>query len=510
MQVTKSGIYRFRVRIPKDAIGFFKQTEFNRSLRTKSVHTAQIKALLLYNRFQEILEAIRGHMLSDEQIQELVDYYIYIAMKVEDDLHIARKVPYEQKDADIFLHKEIVQRSDEKLFEADLDEVAEAATMLLEILDIELDTSNQQHQRFMLELLKAEGTINRLILDRKHGNWKDISKPLSPGTLENPSSSGFTMKDAVDLYIKSLDRNKKDEIKARKNFLYPIFLTLIGNDTDIDSVDIEQLLDIREILVLFPRRNIHKYSKMTIENIITLVKSENTEIPVEDIITTRTLNKYIAWFTAVFVFANDHGKISRNPAKNLKLKIDTAEDEEREPFSSKELIQISELLPDDLRKMVINILYFTGMRLSEVFKAKLIEVDGVYLFDLTAKKDDEGNPIKLKTKNAYRVIPLHQKLIDIGILDIFDEIQNKYSSSYISSWFNAKLLRPNITREKTKVLYSLRHNFASGLKNQRMQESIVSELMGHEQSSMSFKRYASDYDILILKEAIDSLNFEIL
>ncbi len=80
----------------------------------------------------------------------------------------------------------------------------------------------------------------------------------------------------------------------------------------------------------------------------------------------------------------------------------------------------------------------------------------------------------------------------------------------MSSWFNSKLLRPNVTREKTKVLYSLRHNFATGLKNKQTQESVVAELMGHEQATLTYKRYASDYDIAILKEAIDTLDFEIL
>ncbi len=209
MQVTKSGIYRFRVRIPKDAMRFFGQKELNRSLRTKSHHSAQIKALLLYNRFQEILETIRGHMLSNEQIQELVDYYIYISMKVEDDIHIARKVPYDMKDFDIYLHKEQLNRSDKKLFEADLDDVAEAAEMLLEVLDIKLDMNDTQHKRFMLKLLQAETTINKLTLDRKMGNWADIPKPDRPGATRVSSLSSFTMQEAVDLYIKSLDPKKR-------------------------------------------------------------------------------------------------------------------------------------------------------------------------------------------------------------------------------------------------------------------------------------------------------------
>ncbi len=122
---------------------------------------------------------------------------------------------------------------------------------------------------------------------------------------------------------------------------------------------------------------------MPIDEIIALVKGDD-DIAVEDIITTRSLNKFISWFTAVFVYAENYGKIPRNPAKNLKLKIDTAEDEEREPFSPVELNQISELLPDDLRRTIINILYFTGMRLSEVFKAKLIQIEGIYILAMFA------------------------------------------------------------------------------------------------------------------------------
>lgn len=509
MQMTKSGIYHFRVRVPKDATKFFQRTELGRSLKTKSFHSAQVKALLLYNRFQEILEAIRGHMLTDEQIQDLVDEYIYIAMKVEDDIHIARKVQYKDKDFDVFLHEQQLQLSEEKLFEADIESVQEAAEMLLETLGLTLDVGDAQHKRFMLKLLKAETDINILTLNRKHGDWVDVPKPNKIDISTPSTTNNFTMKQAVTLYLKSLDKNLKAEYKAKSAFLVDVFLELIGCDVDASSIDIEVLLDVRELLSLFPRRNKEPYSKMKTDVVLALVKSIE-DIPMDDVIATRTLNKYIAWFTAVFLFANDHGKIYRNPAKNLKLKIDLAEDEEREPFTMEELRQISNLLPDDDRKIIVNILYFTGMRLSEVFKTKLIQVDGVYLFDLTAKKDDDGKPIKLKTKNAYRIIPLHQNLLEINVPGFFSGIQEKYSSSYISSWFNAKLLRPNVTREKTKVLYSLRHNFATGLKNQKTQESVVAELMGHEQATLSYKRYAGDYDIAILKEAIDTLDFEIL
>jgi integrase len=79
----------------------------------------------------------------------------------------------------------------------------------------------------------------------------------------------------------------------------------------------------------------------------------------------------------------------------------------------------------------------------------------------------------------------------------------------MSSWFNSQV-RDHVTKEKTKVLYSLRHNFATGLKNKQILESVVAELMGHEQSTLSYKRYASDYDISILKEAVDKLDFDLL
>jgi hypothetical protein len=205
-------------------------------------------------------------MLTDEQIQELVDYYVYIAMKVEDDIHIARQVPYSMKEFDVYLHEEQVKRSEEKLFEADLDEVAEAAEMLLGILDIELDRSDAQHRRFMLKLLQSETDINKLVLERKHGNWVDVPKPTIAEEKVNTPTSSFTMQDAVDLYIKGLDPKKVEEKKARSSFLNEVFLELIGHDTDAATVAIEHLLNIREMLTRFPRRNIQKYSEMPIED----------------------------------------------------------------------------------------------------------------------------------------------------------------------------------------------------------------------------------------------------
>ncbi len=74
LSINKNQYYAIRFRISKKLIPYFGKYTINKSLNTKDIKQAKIKADIIYSKYKEILQVSK--MLSDEQIQKLVDDYI--------------------------------------------------------------------------------------------------------------------------------------------------------------------------------------------------------------------------------------------------------------------------------------------------------------------------------------------------------------------------------------------------------------------------------------------------
>ena len=90
--------------------------------------------------------------------------------------------------------------------------------------------------------------------------------------------------------------------------------------------------------------------------------------------------------------------------------------------------------------------------------------------------------------------------VDIGLLEA------KPNKEYVEKAVN-RVIREHITADSRKVLYSLRHSFATELKARGVEPLMITELMGHSRGNMTFSRYAGNYPVKTLKEAIETLDF---
>lgn len=264
-------------------------------------------------------------------------------------------------------------------------------------------------------------------------------------------------------------------------------MELVSPDEDVTKTTLEDIIDIRDIIKTFPKRNIQKYRVMSIDELI------DAEIDEADIISSRTLAKYMKWIKSCYTYYHNTGLIQTNPLQLIATTSGTNALDERLPLEHKEIEHLLTLTKDDkVTNNLIKVFYTSGMRLSELYKCSLKEVDGIKVYDLTDRS------ISLKTKHSHRLIPIHRS-VDVSLLkelptqDGFSKRINDLIRSYISD-------------DKRKVLYSLRHSFATDLKNKRIDPNIISELMGHSHQTMTLKRYASAYNVHILKEAVESLD----
>jgi integrase len=143
----------------------------------------------------------------------------------------------------------------------------------------------------------------------------------------------------------------------------------------------------------------------------------------------------------------------------------------------------------------------------------------VWVLDINDKEEK-----KTKSKAGKRLIPLHPVLInELGFVDyvqgllekgekrLFPELslrRDGYGQT-ASKWFQRYRARCGVV-EEGKVFHSFRHTFDDTLKQNLVNDSIISELMGHSEGSLAMRRYADPFrPEVILKEAIMKLDFGI-
>ncbi len=285
------------------------------------------------------------------------------------------------------------------------------------------------------------------------------------------------------------------------NFLSNVYLPLADHKSPINSIDFNKLLSIKKQLEILPRRNIQIYRTMSLSKLLKLNVPDNMRV------TVGTLQAYFGHIKRFYNYCKAQRYIEVNPADFITIETEVSSDTEREPFSKNEVSSLLKLIDkeDEFRRDIYYCFVYTGLRCSELWKAKLKydETTSLWFFDLTDKN------IKLKTLSSHRVIPLHKALVDIGIPQRFKQCLQKCSQDNIQKTFNNSI-KIQVTNSTKKVMYSLRHTIATELKYAEVNPLVISELLGHsvqKEYGMTMSRYGSKYPLKVLKDAIDKLEF---
>jgi integrase len=174
---------------------------------------------------------------------------------------------------------------------------------------------------------------------------------------------------------------------------------------------------------------------------------------------------------------------------------------------------------------------YSGARLNEICQlhtGDIVQVEGVWCFRIEGDEDEEGNETK-RTKNtaSVRTVPLHPTLIDLGIIEYHQRMVKtgeprlwmnlkKGARGYdknFSNWFrgttNSKgFLRVFVTEDKQKNFHSFRHTFINALKQLEVQETVITELVGHEHTTSTTMRvYAKPYTPATLLEKLKMVQY---
>ena len=141
---------------------------------------------------------------------------------------------------------------------------------------------------------------------------------------------------------------------------------------------------------------------------------------------------------------------------------------------------------------------------------------GVWIFDINSREEKT-----LKNISSERLIPIHPKLIEAGLLihvdtmrakgatRLFPELRNRREGygQTASKWFVRFKKRCGIQADKT--FHSFRHTFINYLKQHQVSTDLIKELAGHAVEGETMGRYGKRYTPeILLREAIVKIDYD--
>jgi len=465
----RSGILHFRIAIPPNLRQHFKTREIYRSLRTANVREAAQAALTLSQAVKRAFHQLRSRTMSDQ-----------------------KKTPQEPLDG----------------FEMGLMWESHIPGLgVAKVQSEEADTPEQIAAAVSSTLNTAAALANAAAgAGGQAGAGTPASKKHSP------------------LFSELIEDYKRDRLAAKRwtpktqdeNLaIYKLCMDIIG-DLPISEIGEEQALTYFETLQKLPA-NMNKmpaYRGKSIREIIALNPPP---------MATRSINKSLERISSLFKFATLKPKydLRYNPFSGRSL--DESDAQQREPFTDDELIRLFGAVEHTQREYKTPYSYWlpimgllTGARLNELCQLHLSDfelVDGIHCMSI--RDEEEGQ--RVKNKSARRLVPIHDKLVEVGLIRYVERLRTQGHERLFpmlqltedgygkmpSRWFGRFKERCGIMQKHTKVFHSFRHTFISSLLNDDVPETAIAPIVGHEGKLVTSKVYWNVKDAVKRKPTIE-------
>lgn len=339
--------------------------------------------------------------------------------------------------------------------------------------------------------------------------------------------AGMTIAEVAAAYSKERQRGdawaaktiieKADHIKLLEEIL--------GSSVDVRGLTAMEAKRVKDTLLAYPRNRSKNPATRgrPLAEVVGLPNVETIQVP--------TINKYLQTYSELFEWAKQNHHVTENLFSGLTVKQSKRnKDDDRDAYTDEQIRLILRAVLDNERGLVTKpyqkwatlIGIYTGSRLGEIAQLHLKDIreqDGVWVFDM----NEEGDRKSLKTSAARRLVPVHQKLIDAGLLDYVQAMKDRKATKLFpdftydpkngwgrqqSRWFNDRLLVELGLKTKTRVFHSLRHTVNTRLLQAGVSPALVKSIIGHEQEGMTHRQYFKDgYTLKQLNDAMQTLDF---
>ncbi|MFT9408245.1 tyrosine-type recombinase/integrase [Acetobacter fabarum] len=326
-----------------------------------------------------------------------------------------------------------------------------------------------------------------------------LSGALKRFVLDNPHASANTKKAtqrAVDLFLQAF------------------------GDAPVSIIGGEKAGAFRDLLFSLPASLGKRKSSLTLEEEAQRAREEGLST-----LSGKSVKNHMMRLSALWNQLNQRELVTRNPWTGWNF--ENGQKTIRRSWTARELALLasaswhSTSVPEQTFRLATLIAAYSGMRLGEICtlrKEDLQTVDGIPCFLIQPHAETSWSP---KTDAGTRIVPIHSKLIEAGILTLKDTTDGPY---LISSLETSKqgvrgaalgrafsLLKTRIGLPAEITFHSFRHTVSTQLRNAdaNIREVWIDRLLGHEAThkSQGTTTYLTGISTANLQQAVEAISY---
>lgn len=549
--VKRGDVYYFRTAVPKHLTGRFGRAEISVSLRTTSRPMARIRCHRISSAIEFLFDRLSTMPeLTIEEINQRVRSYFQRCLNAgEEQVNEFVADPAVDVETEIMGIQPMIEklRADMQLGKFAPSIVSDAKELVNPLIanghsvDLELVQYAQRAiARAQIEQLrvlgaKLAGDYHVAPNDPLFAGMMTNGLPPLPGEEHSQETGPLTFDRTAERYLGQKKAAWAPKTLQAVEYALQLASELFGPNRPITAYGTEDKKRLRDVLASLPPnyRKLAAFEGMSANEVAAanLVGAR---------LSPRSQQKTLEFVASFFQWALNEGYIEKIPGPGIKpiAAAKAPPGHARLPYSSAELGLIfaspvysgcksrhrrsepGKMLLRDGYYWVPLIALYSGMRLGEIVQLRtedIKEVDGIWVFDISM---EEGDQKQIKTAASYRLVPVHSKLIEIGLLShaqkskagarLFDDIKpgaDGYMSHNFSKWWGRYARQVGFARKKT-AFHSFRHNFKDAAVSASVPELCAKVLMGHADNSVH-AGYGSGLPVKRLKLEIDKIAYDI-
>ncbi len=318
--------------------------------------------------------------------------------------------------------------------------------------------------------------------------------------------------------------NNIDDNSIRENEVCLDAIFTILEKEYVETVTYDDCFNISNWIHQLPRRWQAHCKKKDLSKV---VKEGNDYVKISK----TTVKKYLQTFKEFLTFCRKRHCIKENfsddfdiPTRHEKIKVEEFTTDELKAIFNPTTYPNRKHIYHSARFWIPLIALYTGMRLNEICQLYCDDVkydpSRIWYFELTDTRPDQH----LKNKQSRRIIPIHPKLVEFGLIDYLRDVRknkkdrlffkleyskkNHYAHS-LSAWFG-RYLKEIGFKTRSKVFHSFRHTVKTYLRDCKVPLEYQNELCGWTGTDVGQKVYAGKVPLKTLYEEICKLDYPFL
>jgi len=509
-------VFTSRIVVPRDLQGLLGRVEITKSLRTTDLREANRKNLLWRPHIGTLLGCLRRHGrgMKQDEMEALTQRYLAASFdEIEDRLALDWS-----PDGLEFYSSQLNDRCHElsgALAAADLSSAIQLATEMVPEAD---ELAQRKLARRLIEA-RLQAAMGELRAIAGEPQWRPEVTQRALAAVAPEAKPSQKVSEIAAMYAEERNAKGKWTPKTKKQSIaiFHVIGSLLG-DPPMGEVTKAHIRQLGHSIIKLPTNITKKYRGLTVHEVLAKVDGDDEVARLEP----RSVNKYYQHVRSLFAWAAENDLITQSPASVLHEVEEGRAQDARKAFDDADITAFYAVIEKKAKEpyslWIPRIMAYTGCRMGEAAQLRKADVrkeQGVPVFDFNEDTEEKN----LKTDGSTRLVPIHPRLLDLGILDFVESCADGYlfpervrytenperSNVDLLSKELLRWLRQAGVTDPRKQVQSFRGTMTTRLKEFGIPEYHIAEIAGHENDNITTGRYGKRSNMPTLRDALAQL-----